>query len=189
MCVPLAAPAAALSLGGKAVNFAQESALASARQGHSEALSARNQQLARASSRNQFDAIGARVIEEAHSRGAAAMDLTRNAIQARARIAASAAEAGVSGGAVDAVLADFGRQEGTYLARNRLSQEFTRDQARRDLLGVNLGLNSRLLASTPDVIAGPNLLGSAVGAFSSAFSTALSVDNAASAAGKQTLFV
>lgn len=189
MCVPLAGVGLGISLLGSAASFATQSAAASSQQSFQNELGQRNAELARANAQNQFGAINDRVIQEAQAQGAAAEDLTRESLQARGRIQAAAAEAGVSGGAVDLVLADFARQEGEFLRRSALNTEFTRRQAESDLEGVNIGLNSQLLASTPSNIQGPDLLGASVNAFSGAFSSALTLDRVAQQTGRSTLIL
>lgn len=189
MCIPIAGVGGGLSLVSSAAGFAQESAAASAQNSHARELSQRNSDLARSSARNQFGAITDRVFQEAARQGLAAEQVVADSLRAQSRVQAAAAEAGAEGASVNALLRDFARQEAQAIFRGELSESFVRDQARIDLESVNIGLESRLLAATPDEVPQPNLFASAINAFSGAFSTALTLDAAANAAGEETLLL
>jgi len=175
MCEPLTIAAVGVSLAGAAANASSQSANAAAQNRHNAAMSLRNQETARQTARNQYDALGARIEQERVRTGEESKKISREAMEARSRVVASAAEAGVAGGSLDALLEDFERQEGEYQALLDLNLEFTEDQAERDKEAARIGLEGRLLSSTPNRIQGPNMLGAALGAFSTALSTGTNV--------------
>lgn len=177
MCIDLIAAGVGLSLAGSAASFAGQSAYASAVDRANKATAERNQDLARKSAANSYEAIGARVAEEEVRAGLEASKIASESLQARGRVSAAAVEAGVKGASLDALLADFERQEGQHLTAISLNEQFVREQSEREKVAQHIGLESRLVASTPPVVQRPNLLSSALGAFSNALSTGLSINS------------
>ena len=190
MCVPVLTVAAmAISLAASAAQANQQSRNAAAQQKHADAMAARNSENARANSRNQFAAINDRVFQDATRQGLAAEAVVKDSLAARGRVTAAAAEAGASGASVDQLLNDFSRQEGELIMRTEIANQFTEEQARIDLEATNIGLDSRLLASTPGVVDRPDLFAQSLSAFAGAFSTGISMDQAVLESGGETLFL
>ena len=183
MCFPLpvalAVASAAASAAGSAANYAQQSAQADAMNETNQAVAARNQKLAHASSSLQYQSLDERIEQERTKAAFEGSRIARESVQARSRVTAAAVEAGVKGGSVDALLADFERQEGEYLTAVKLNESMQEAQISREKAGVRLGLEGRLISSTPGLVARPSLLAASLSAFGSAVSSGVQVGSAA----------
>jgi hypothetical protein len=182
MCLPAAAAAlpyvgAGLSLGGSAANYFQASASASAQNRLNSKVAARNKELAFRSAADSYRAIGDKVVQEEARSGTELVGVMRDALEARARVKAAATGAGVKGASVDALLMDFERQQGEYSDVLKQNEQFVRAQAEAEKRGIRTGLESRLISTMPSKIQAPNLLTSALGAFSSALMTGLQIQS------------
>lgn len=110
---------------------------------------------------DQSKTISRRTIEE---RDADSVALTQNAIEgarARGRAKASAAEAGTAGLSVDALMADYSRQQAGYSNAILINQKNRELAAQDELRGAGARAQSRITAvSTP--IQRPDYFGSAL---------------------------
>lgn len=186
MCTPMALgiTAGAASMAGSAANYAQQSGQADAQNARNQEVAARNQKLARETTKIQYISLDERIEQERTKAAFEASSIARDSVQARSRVSAAAVEAGVKGASLDALLADFERQEGEYLTQVKLSEAMQEEQIDREKQGIRLGLEGRLVSSTPDLVARPSLLGSALSAFGSSLSSGVSVYSQATAAQK-----
>lgn len=189
MCVPLAAVGIGMSLAGAGANYAQQSAVTSEARKLNEQMSARNQAMINASAANSYAATSAKLQQERIKAGDAVERVAQDALAARARVRAAGAEAGVGGGSLDALLNDYTRQEGNYVAGVTTNLQFAETQYGLDMTAIRIGQEGRLLNATPDYIPQPNLFTSALGAFTGALSTGLSIDSAIKNAGGRTLML
>lgn len=170
MCLPaLPMIAMGLSLAGSGLNFAQQSAYASGMNRYQQQISERNQKIAHEAAKEQYGALGARLVQESVRTGQETIKIRQEGLEARGRVTTAAAEAGVGGGSVSELLRDFGRQEGEFVDALTASEGFFKTQAEFEKRGIRLGLESRLINSIPDKIQRPNLLGSALSAFTDVF--------------------
>lgn len=183
MCVPVAILGVGLSLAGSAASYGQ----AQAQYGYQQQISARNAQLARDSANQQYGAIGENLYQSNVETTTETQRIASEALLARSRVGAAAAEAGVSGNSVDALIGDFSRQEGNYISALDTQQRFRETQAHYEKMGVRTGLESRLVNSAPPQA--PNLFGQALGAFTNALNTGLSLDSTSYSHGGRTLFI
>lgn len=182
MC-DLTVAAIGLSLASSAAGAASASANANAQRAFQAQMAERNQANARAVAVSQYASIERKMSEERMKAGLAAQKVTSDAIMARSRVQAAGVESGVTGASIDALLSDFSRQEGELMGNIAATSSFMADQATADKEGARLGLEGRLLASTPDYIPQQSPFATILGAVSGAFSSGLSVAGAEEAAG------
>lgn len=110
----------------------------------------------------QQQAINRQTIEE---RAADAQELSQSSIervQAQSRARAAAASAGTSGQSVDALLADYDRQEATYRNAVLISQGFRETAAEATKSGVRADHLERVAQARSRVVRRPTFLGSAL---------------------------
>lgn len=172
MCNPAAASIIAVvaSLASTAV----QSSVASRQQSFQDALAKRNSDLANQSARTQYKALNDQAIQEAVKAGQAVTDIAKESELARSRVEVAAIGAGVTGSSVDALLRDFERQEGEFIAATLLNEDFAQNRIELEKQSVNTGLAGRLLSAIPNQVQRPNLFGAAASAFSSATNAYLS---------------
>lgn len=187
MCI--AAVGIGLSLLGSGLNFAQQSAYTSSYNDYQRRISERNKELAFQSAKSQYGAIGDKVIEASIKYGSDEQKVSTDALAAEGRVHAAAAEAGVTGNSLDALLNDFERQRGEFIGATEQNKKFLEAQAEREKIGVRLGYESRLINSVPNQLPQPNLFGEALSAFSGAFNQGIQLDQQAGQYGHQTLFL
>jgi|SRR5688572_15217163 len=184
MCIPLIpAVGIGLSLAGAAGDMYNSQVTYE----YQRDIAAQNAELARGAAVAQYSQIGEHTYQELTRTQAEAMRISGDALAARGRVTAAAAEAGVGGNSVDALLEDYSRQEGNYLTALKTQERFTLVDAEFQKKGVQTGLQARLINSAPP--ARPNLFGQALGAFSSAFNTGLQLDQVSYSHGGPTLFI
>lgn len=178
MCLPIIA--AAVAVAGSIASSLQARAAAAAQTTLTNQVSARNQAIANQTAINQYAGIAQKTVENEQRLGDTQRRVQTEATQARSRAAAAAAESGVGGASVDALFNDFSRQEGNYLDTIATNKQNFNIQANADRAGVQLGLNSRLVSSTPDYIQGPSLIAGLLGGWSNglnAYSAGQNIEN------------
>lgn len=124
----------------------------------------------------EYQSLGAEERAEALRAAQSIAAVREEAMLARGRVGAAAAEAGVSGASVDAVLDDFTAQEGKHVTAVLQNERIATANIERRKKAAEIGTSGRL-ASSMDV-QGPNLLGLALGAFADSYSTHLSIEAA-----------
>lgn len=154
---------------GGAVSFASQTSSANSLEAHQKSISARNVANANIAARNSYYQSQAGELQQA---AGAAQDITersREAVLARSTVVASAANAGVSGNSVEAILDDFSAQEGRYNAAVRLNQIYAEEQGRADRESIRLGHDGRLVSAAPDPVQKPNFATAAFSTFTSVY--------------------
>lgn len=182
MC-DLTVAAMALSLASSAAGAASASANATAQRAFQAQMAARNQASANAAAVSQYASIERKMSEERMKAGIAAQKVTSDAIMARSRVQAAGVESGATGASIDALLGDFSRQEGELMGNIAATSSFMADQAAADTEGARMGLEGRLLASTPDYIPEQSPFATMLGGVASAFSSGIAVAGAQVASG------
>jgi len=184
MCIPaLPAIGMGLSLLGSAGNMANSMATYE----YQKEISERNAKLAKRAANSQYSQLGEKYYQEGVGLAAEGEKAAADANAARSRVNAAAAEAGVSGNSVEALLADFSRQEGNYLTALDTQRSFQKSELHYAKQGVRSGLEARLINAAPP--ARPDFFGQALGAFSNAFSSGLQLDQVSYSHGGNTLFI
>lgn len=181
MCI--AAIGIGLSLAGSAMGMIGQQKAYS----YQSRISARNRELAGRAAVSQYGAVDDQLYEGAMKSGQEQLRVSQDSTMAQGRIAAAAAEAGVSGRSVQDLHNDFKRQEGEFISASQQNYAFMQSQAVRQKEAIRLGYESRLINAAPPQR--PNLFGDALGAFSSAFDTGLRLDRTAASYGGRTLFL
>lgn len=163
-----------VSLGLAAAGGVAQHQAQSAAHKQSKEQSQYNSTLARESALGQYASLALRQTQEREAAAASIDDTARRAAEARATARASAGESGVAGASVDALLADYIRQEYDYQVRVSRNTGYQDQQFTREREGARLGLQSNLLNAQP--IAKPNFLaqlpgiaGAGLGAFQSSY--------------------
>lgn len=133
-----------------------------------------NNRLARDNALGQYADLAQRQTEEREAAAASIDDTARRAAEARASARVAAGEAGVAGASVDALLADYARQEFDFQVRIQRNTENLDRRLDREREGIAARERSFQLYNLP--IAKPNFLqqlpgiaGAGLGAFQSSY--------------------
>lgn len=140
----LALASLAVTTAGAVTTYVGQTQQADAQAKHQQNLMDQTQENADKAYRQEVSQINRRVIEE---QDAAGSKLTENAIgaaKARSRARVSAGESGVSGLSVDALMADFSRQEQKYRYGVQSNLKRTTDQAQMEKKGAATRGQSRV---------------------------------------------
>lgn len=140
----LTAASMAISTVGAVTQYMGQQAAADAQAQHQTNVMARTQENAEAARRLEVMQIDRRIEEE---RDGASQKLQQNSIEAakaRSRARVSSGEAGVSGLSVDALMADFSRQESVYREGVRGNLDRFTDQAQMEKRGSKAKQQSRV---------------------------------------------
>lgn len=172
MCHP--AVSAAIAFVSTAVGTVVQSSQASKQQNYQNAIAKRNADLANRAAITQYKALNDQAVQEAIKAGQAITDIARDSELARSRVEAAAVNAGVAGSSVEALLRDFEKQEGDFITATLLNEDFALEQIDLEKESVHTGHEGRLIASTPPLIQGPNLLGAAATALSGSYNAYIS---------------
>jgi hypothetical protein len=178
MCLGLPALlGAGLQIFSGAAQYMSQSAYAKTRQQLENEMSARNQALALEASRENYSALQQRDIQFGAKAAEQIQAITREARAAQGRVGVAAAAANVKGQSVDELLQTYEQSQLEYVNKVLVNRDWQRAQAESEMRGVRLGLESRLVAATPDIIPMPNLWANALGSFASAFNTGISIQS------------
>ena len=153
---------------GSAASFIGGTQNANAVAKHQRQIAARNSANARTAAKNAYYQSQVLELQEAAKAGAEISATAREATQARSTTVAAAAEAGISGNSLDAILDDFSAAQGRHNATVRLNQQYVAENAEIRRQDIRLGLDGRLINSTPSPVKRPNFAAAALGAFGTA---------------------
>lgn len=109
---------------------------------------------ARQSFRDQASDMNLRVQQEQEAAVNAKMENAKRAAEARGTARAASGQAGVAGLSVDALMADFYRQEGTYRAVTDSNLSASIEQSQRELKGLRSTAQSREASLRPEAVPG-----------------------------------
>lgn len=102
--------------------------------------------------RQGYSATNARLVQEQDAATAAKFENAKRAAEAKATARVSSGEAGVAGLSVDALYADFDRQEAMYRLVTDTNLQYTQEQTQRDLKGLQATGNDRASSFRPEPV-------------------------------------
>lgn len=106
----------------------------------------------------EYGALNSQARAEAERAAVAVADVARDASLARGNVTAAAADSGVSGASVDALLNDFSATEGRYMTAITLNEQLALANIERQKKSVEIGgsgkLNSSLNIEKPNLMLG-----------------------------------
>jgi hypothetical protein len=108
-----------------------------------------NRDLATRAYLDQASAANNQLAQSREAAAAANFDQSRETLQARGAAIASAAEAGVYGGSLDALLSDFGRHEGMFASRNEANLIYKQQQTAAQIKGYHTEATGRAAGIQP----------------------------------------
>ena len=153
MCfvLPLLLPLASFAIGavGQVMGFMNQQSAANAQQEYQRRLMDQQRQLADLETRKYIQEAEAARFKEAQEKESQNREIYSIAQESRAaqsRALTAAGEAGVSGASVDAILADFGRQEANYAAAIRRQGFYTEAATTRSIENARLGTQYNVAA-------------------------------------------
>jgi hypothetical protein len=176
MCLPVAIAAA--SAVGSIVSFTEGSIAASKQNKMNQRIAARNKDIAEKTAINQYQQLNERQLEEQNKAAQQITEIARQARDAKGAVSVQAAGAGVKGQSVEDLIDEFERQELENIGVTKLNLAYTTSNIEMDKKGVQLGLDSRLLASLPDRVRGPGF-GSLLGGLTDSVALGLSISSKA----------
>jgi hypothetical protein len=150
---------AAIQSAGDVYNTAQSRANAKATNKYQQQVYSENARLATEAANMQYDALGARQVQETLAATQSVTEVHRQALEAKGRVRTSAADAGVSGASVDALYSDFERQELDYQTASKRNQAFRDEQFDLERKAVRSGLQSRIASAQPSPVTVPSWFG------------------------------
>lgn len=115
-------------------------------------MAAAQTESANQSARDAYSATGIRMQQEAAAAEATKFESNKRGAQARATAKVASGEAGVAGLSVDALMADFNRQEATYRFTTDTNLAFSEEQSRRDMEGIRSGAANRGTTFRPEPV-------------------------------------
>lgn len=167
MCEPVTT---SIAVGSSALSYVQQKKQAS----HQNKVNELNRENAVESLGLEYGGLSGEQRAEAARAAQSIADVRREAEQAKGRVSAAAAEAGVAGASVDAVLDDFEAQEGRHVAAVLLNEQAARANIQRRKQGARIGASGKLASATP--VAGPSLMAAALGAFADSYQSHLQIE-------------
>lgn len=141
-----------------------QKALAGAQKAHGEAQFAVAKDLATRSALRSYEGIRGRQQEEREAASADISRIARQAAVATGQVRQSAADAGVAGNSLSALLLDFQMQETDYAFRVDRNLQARDRQADREGAGVRDQTHARIISAVPAPVAEPSFLGFLLGA-------------------------
>jgi hypothetical protein len=108
-----------------------------------------NRDLATRAYLDQANAANAQLAQSREAAAVSNFDASRETLQARGAAIASAAEAGVYGGSLDALLSDFGRHEGMFASRNEANLIYKQQQTAAQVKGYHTEATGRTAGIQP----------------------------------------
>jgi len=171
MCfmLPLLLPLASFAIGAatSVMGYMNQSSAANAQQAYQNQLRNQQKQLAdleTAKYLQEAEAMRFKEAQEKEQQGRDIFNITQEAKAAKSRAIVAAGEAGVGGASVDAILADFGRQETAYAQAVRRQGFYSEAATNRSIENARLGTQYNVTAlQTPmPPIQKPNLWATAL---------------------------
>jgi hypothetical protein len=171
MCfvLPLLIPLMTFAIGAatSVMGYMNQMSAANAQQAYQNQLRDQQRKLADLETQKylqEAEAMRFKEAQEKEQQGRDIFNITQEAKAARSRAVVSAGEAGVSGASVDAILADFTRQETTYAQAVRRQGFYTEAATNRSIENARLGTqyNVTALQSPMPPIQKPNLWATAL---------------------------
>ena len=108
-----------------------------------------NRELATRAFLDQAIAANTNLAEATEAAAASNQDIRTRKVRSQGEVLAAAAEGGVAGLSLQALLADFDRQEGLFFARNEQNLIFKRQQTARQIEGFEEQAESRIAQVSP----------------------------------------
>lgn len=168
MC-DIALAAAATSIAATGAGYAGQYQAAQAQGEYGASMYAANARAARLNYQNQLSSLDTRMDQERAAAVQAGEGNFVAAQQAKGAAAASAAERGVQGNSVDALLSDFDRQEAWNAESIKTNYRWTAQQAQEEKKSARANAQRAISSGTPPPVQMPPLLGAALSIGSQAF--------------------
>lgn len=162
MCEPVTIASLALTAATTAYTTYQQKVNADAQEKYQKELHKFNSQVATENALRNYAALQRRQVQE---REAAAIDIQQIAAQstaAQGTARAAAATAGTAGLSVEALVADFERDELAFQDQVRRTSTFRDEQFRLEAEGVRAGLQGQILSTLPQPVQQPDFVGAAL---------------------------
>ncbi len=148
--------ATAIAIAGLAIQYQGQQKQASSEFSYREATRKEGESLAKHSFFNQIHLEQTQQSEEDEAASSEQIQIQREGAQARATARVAAGEAGVSGLSVDALLADFDRQEAEYSGSIQRTREFSARQSAYNLASMRANGMSQIASTRYAPIARPS---------------------------------
>lgn len=153
---------AVLTIASTMYSTIQADANAEAQEDYQNALYKQNALLANQSAVSQYAELARRQVQEQAAAAQGVAEVQRRSREATGTARVSAGEAGVAGISVDALQADFARQELQYQTSVIVNQRFRNQQFKAEGEGIQSQAQGRILSALPQPVAKPDFFGAAL---------------------------
>lgn len=164
MCGPAAIPIAALviSAAGTGYEVYQKNQEVNAQNKFQEHVAEQGAALATANFKNQADQENYRQQQADQAAAQSKQQNQKEAAKAKSTAAVSAGEAGVAGISIDALQADFNRQEALFAGSVDTNRSWQRSQSQQQMQGLRAGAIDRIASTQANPISAPGYYGAAL---------------------------